>query len=169
MKEDDTEETLKLIVEWNSTKPNLPRPVHDLDLVGICSEPIRKQVKRSDVLESQSTLMLGKTQVKKMMCQVMGKTWKIKSKEGLEVSVYGPNGNVYKMIFKMWNKTTPVFMSKGWKEFVKDYGIVELIDFVTILMFKYRETSEICFAIDCDRFYSIEKQLSKRIVKAVGF
>ncbi|KAJ4906719.1 hypothetical protein Rs2_10377 [Raphanus sativus] len=165
MKKDDSEETLTLLLDWNKTKPAKP-PFLD-DLVGdVCSEPIRKQLMGSDVKEDQRRLMLGKAQVEKMVQQVMGKSKKVGTK-GLEVSVYGPDGKVGKMKFKMWGVNTPVLMGIGWKDFVNEYDLRKHCDFVTIWMFRHRNSDEICFAIDKTRHHSITRQLRKRISEAV--
>ncbi|KAL9816251.1 putative B3 domain-containing protein [Arabidopsis thaliana] len=117
----------------------------------------------SDVKDNQYRLMLGKEPVKKMM-DAVGKTEKLGTK-GLNVSVYGPNGENHKMVLKIWIKGTPVLTS-GWKNFVKSYKLEKHVDFLTIWMFRHKKTREICFAIDSTRF-PVKGTLSKRILQEV--
>ncbi|KAL9285538.1 putative B3 domain-containing protein [Arabidopsis thaliana] len=117
----------------------------------------------SDVKDNQYRLMLGKEPVKKMM-DALGKTEKLGTK-GLNVSVYGPNGENHKMVLKIWIKGTPVLTS-GWKNFVKSYKLEKHVDFLTIWMFRHKKTREICFAIDSTRF-PVKGTLSKRILQEV--
>ncbi|VVA92010.1 unnamed protein product [Arabis nemorensis] len=139
----------------------------DPDLVGVCSELMRKQLVVSDVKGSLCRLMLGTTEVKKMMLSVFEKTESVGT-DGLQVSVYGTNGKVYEMMLKMWNKNTvPVLMNALWNKFVADYGLMKYSDFLTVWMFRHRESGKICLAIDYTRFDSITKKLSPRISKLV--
>ncbi|KAH0930548.1 hypothetical protein HID58_016275 [Brassica napus] len=165
---DDTDETLMILQEWSHTNPD---PVKKLfngaaDVAELFSEPIKKQLTMSDVENGQCRLMLGKQQVQKKMLPLLehseipqGKT------EGLDVSVYGPNGEVQTMKFKMWGEDTPVLTS-GWKDFVDEYKLEKHRDFLTIWMFRHRVTRGICFAIDSTRF-SVTGPLSSRISKSV--
>ncbi|CAF1700837.1 unnamed protein product [Brassica oleracea var. botrytis] len=165
MKKDNSEETLTLLLNWNKTKP--AKPPFLLDLVGnVCSKPVRKQLMGSDVKKDQSRLKLRKAEVKKMVQQVMGRSDKVGTK-GLEVSVYGQEGEVGKMMFKMWSVNTPVLMGIGWKTFVKDNDLTKHCDFLTIWMFRHKNSDEICFAIDKTRHHTVTRPLSKRISKAV--
>ncbi|CAL9236279.1 unnamed protein product [Arabidopsis halleri] len=124
----------------------------------------RKQLTGSDVKENQCRLMLGKEQVKKMMVDVLGKAEKL-GIHGQKVSVYGPKGEIHEMVFKMWKKDTPVLMSVGWKNFVKKYKLEKHVDFLTIWMFRHKETRKICFAIDSTRF-PVKGILSPKILNA---
>ncbi|KAG7614981.1 DNA-binding pseudobarrel domain superfamily [Arabidopsis thaliana x Arabidopsis arenosa] len=124
---------------------------------------VAEQLMDSDVKDNQYRLMLGKEPVKKMM-DAVGKTEKLGTK-GLNVSVYGPNGENHKMVLKIWIKGTPVLTS-GWKNFVKSYKLEKHVDFLTIWMFRHKKTREICFAIDSTRF-PVKGTLSKRILQEV--
>ncbi|AEE82282.1 hypothetical protein [Arabidopsis thaliana] len=124
---------------------------------------VAEQLMDSDVKDNQYRLMLGKEPVKKMM-DALGKTEKLGTK-GLNVSVYGPNGENHKMVLKIWIKGTPVLTS-GWKNFVKSYKLEKHVDFLTIWMFRHKKTREICFAIDSTRF-PVKGTLSKRILQEV--
>ncbi|XP_018464225.1 putative B3 domain-containing protein At4g03160 [Raphanus sativus] len=165
IKKDDTEETLELLLRWTSDPPkNLPEAT--MAVLGRCSKPIWKQLTKSDVKKDQNRLMLGKAQVDKNFLPLFEESDTLLGKEGTRVSVYGPDGKVYEMMFKMWNeKKTPVLMS-GWNKFVKEYKLSMYCDFLTVLMFMHKETREICVAIDFTR-HPIVKQLSERISKIV--
>ncbi|KAG7619475.1 DNA-binding pseudobarrel domain superfamily [Arabidopsis suecica] len=126
-------------------------------------ETLGRKLMDSDVKDNQYRLMLRKEPVKKMM-DALGKTEKLGTK-GLNVSVYGPNGENHKMVLKIWIKGTPVLTS-GWKNFVKSYKLEKHVDFLTIWMFRHKKTREICFAIDSTRF-PVKGTLSKRILQEV--
>ncbi|KAF8108331.1 hypothetical protein N665_0111s0042 [Sinapis alba] len=164
IKRDDKEETLKLLLRWTSEPPkNLPEAT--MAVLGRCSKPIRKQLTTSDVKADQNRLMLSKAQVDKKFLFLFEESDTLFGKEGTRVSVYGPDGKVHEMMFKMWNEKAPVLTS-GWNTFVKEYKLSMYCDFLTVLMFRHKETSEICVAIDFTR-HPIVKQLSERISKIV--
>ncbi|VVB02837.1 unnamed protein product [Arabis nemorensis] len=169
LEEDDSEETLIKLLEWKKIKPDFGDIIIHVANEGF-SEPIRKQLRESDIKNDQSRLMLGKTLVRTRMLPLL-KDSEIscisRGTEGLDVSVYGQDGEVQGMKFKMWNVDTPVLTS-GWKEFVAKYDLMKHCDFLIISMFRHVESGKICFAIDSNtRFTSIKKPVSKRISKAV--
>lgn len=98
-----------------------------------------------------------------MMLQVMGNTERAGTDFELEVSVYVRGSEVRKMVFKSW-KGTPVLTSLGWKKFVSDHKLKKHCDFLTMWMFKHRETRQVCFAVDVTHL-PVEKRLSSRIKK----
>ncbi|CAA7028930.1 unnamed protein product [Microthlaspi erraticum] len=163
VEKDDSEETLREILRWKGTIEEKPHFLSELDVVGVCSEPTWKQLMESDVNDNQIRLMLGKLQVKKMMLQVMGDTERDGTDFELEVSVYVRGGEFRKMVFKTW-KGTPVLTSPEWKKFVSDHKLKKHCDFVTVWMFKHRESRQVCFAVDVTRL-AVEKRLSNRIMK----
>ncbi|WZZ55648.1 hypothetical protein YC2023_055755 [Brassica napus] len=164
---DDTEETLMILQEWSHTKPDPVEKIFsgDADVAELFSEPIKKQLTMSDVENGQCRLMLGKQQVQKKMHPLLEHSEIPLGTEGLDVSVYGPNGEVQTMKFKMWGEDTPVLTS-GWKDFVDKYDLEKHRDFLTIWMFRHRVTRGICFAIDSTSF-SVTGPLSSRISKSV--
>ncbi|CAA7028998.1 unnamed protein product [Microthlaspi erraticum] len=158
VEEDNSEETLDLLLRWiNGTK------IRPEEIVGRCSKPIRKQLTESDVKEDQNRLMLGKLQVEKTMVPLLKESEIPRGTNGLEVMVYGPDGKVHEMMFKLWNKKTPV-LTCGWNKFVATYGLKMHCDFLTISMFRHVVTREICFAINSTRL-PVKRQLSRRISK----
>lgn len=163
VEKDDSEETLREILRWKGTIEEKPHFLSELDVVGVCSEPTWKQLMESDVNKGQISLKLGKPQVKKMMLQVMGNTERVGASYQQEVSVYVRGSEVRKMVFKSWNGS-PVLTSPGWNEFVRDYKLEKHCDFLTIWMFKHRETRQVCFAVDVTHL-PVEKRLSSRIKK----
>lgn len=162
VEEDNSEETLKLLLRWINKTQIQPQEIVDAAM-GRCSKPIRKQLTESDVKEDQNRLMLGKLQVEKMMLPLLKESEIPRGTNGLEVMVYGPDGKVHEMMFKLWNKKTPV-LTCGWNKFVATYGLKMHCDFLTISMFRHIETRKICFAIDSTRL-PVKRQLSRRISK----
>ncbi|KAJ0233727.1 hypothetical protein HA466_0280670 [Hirschfeldia incana] len=84
-------------------------------------------------------------------------------RHGKTVSLYGPDGKLHDT--ETWI-TDSLDSIVGWRKFVGDYELKENCDFITVWMFVHEVTHEICFAIDRTRI-SLQKQLSKRISKAV--
>ncbi|KAJ0258685.1 hypothetical protein HA466_0074370 [Hirschfeldia incana] len=160
---DNSKETLMIIKAWNLAKPdpveNIPNTV--ADLVDQISEPIKKQLTVSDVNEDLRRLMLGKDQVHKKMRPLLTGSEIQRLKEGLDVTVYGPENVVQDMKFKMWS-STPVLTS-GWKGFVDACNLEEHCDFLHVWMFRHRETRELCFVIDKTKYSTITKPLGKTI------
>ncbi|KAG2309382.1 hypothetical protein Bca52824_029130 [Brassica carinata] len=163
---DDTDETLMTLQEWNQIKPEPVFEGDDANVAELFSEPIKKQLTMSDVDIGQGRLMLGKQQVQKKMFPLLEHSEIPQGAEGIDVSVYGPNGKVQTMKFKMWGEDTPV-LTTGWNDFVKIYKLKKHRDFLTIWMFRHRETRGICFAIDKTRFRTIREPLSVRIMNSV--
>lgn len=163
-KADDSKETLMLMHEWNQTEVD-PGEMFP-GVVERFSEPIKKQLTKSDVEDSQSRLMLGLLKVQRRMLPLLEASENPYGEDGIDVKVYGPNGVVQKMKFKIWMGKTPV-LTTGWKEFVAKCGLKMHCDFITVWMFRHMRTRKICFAIGCTRFSSIQKPLSIRIVKKV--
>ncbi|CAA7028927.1 unnamed protein product [Microthlaspi erraticum] len=163
-KSDNSEETLMLMHEWNQAE------LDPLEIFpGVAeqfSEPIKKQLTKSDVEDNQSRLMLGMLKVQQRMLPLLEASEDPYEEDGIDVKVYGPNGVVQKMKFKIWNNKTPV-LTTGWKEFVAKCGLKMHCDFIAVWMFRHMRTRKICFAIGCSRFPSIQKPLSTRIVREV--
>ncbi|ESQ44722.1 hypothetical protein EUTSA_v10003384mg [Eutrema salsugineum] len=151
LEQDNSDDTLKFLSQRNKTKPEKLLFV-DVDVVGVRSDSTRKQLNVSDVKVGQIRLLLGKKHVKKMMLQVIGNSKIIIGLGGIEVSLYRPRSHVFKMLFKMWGGGTPVLSSPKWNKFVEYYKIKLHCDFVTIWMFRHKETRQICFAVDFIRF-----------------
>ncbi|CAH2058657.1 unnamed protein product [Thlaspi arvense] len=160
---DDSEETLISVQGWNQIEAD-PGEILG-DAAERISEPIKKQLTMSDVLEDQCRLMLGKLHVRKKMLPLLKVSENPRGMDGLDVSVYGPDGEAQMMKFKMWSEGTPVLTS-GWKEFVAKHGLKKHSDFLTVWMFRHRVTRKICFAIGYTRL-PIEKPLSTRISNIV--
>ncbi|KAJ4892023.1 putative B3 domain-containing protein [Raphanus sativus] len=161
---DNSEETMMIIKAWNLAKPdpveNIPSNV--ADLVERFSEPIKKQLRVSDVKDNLRRLLLGKDQVnKKMRPLLIGSEIK-RLREGLDVTVYGPGNVVQNMTFKKWTKGQPVLTS-GWKGFVDACELKEHCDFLHIWMFRHRVTRKLCFVIEKTNYSTITKPLAKEI------
>lgn len=160
MEEDDSDATLSLLRQWK-IPATPPEKIIKRDLIEKCSKPIRKQMTKRD--EEQSRLVLSKSQVTKKLLDETEIP-----RDGIRVSVYGPDGKVHEM--KMWpdekKKENELDLTFGWRNFVEDYELKEICDFVTVWMFRHKLSREICLAIDRTRL-SFRKQVSKRISKAV--
>ncbi|CAH2058697.1 unnamed protein product [Thlaspi arvense] len=165
-KEDDSEITMSLLSRWE-TPLIPPENIFERRLIEQCSRPIRKQLTVSDVSdgEGQSRLALSKPQVDKKFAHLLlllGESEVLRGKEGIRVSVYGPDGNVHEM--KMCADEDSHYLAAGWSKFVGEYELREYCDFVTVWMIRHRDTHKICLAIDTKRL-SLTK-VSKRISQA---
>ncbi|CAH8376465.1 unnamed protein product [Eruca vesicaria subsp. sativa] len=165
---DDTNETLMILQEWNRTKPDPMKTIFTdgVNVAKLFSKPIKKQLTMSDIEIGQGRLMLGKQQVQKKLLPLLEASEISQGREGLDVSVYGPNGAVQTMKYKMWGKDTPV-LTTGWNDFVEKYKLAKFCDFLTIWMFRHNVSGKICFAIDKNRFDTITGPLSLRISNSV--
>lgn len=126
--------------------PSLPGGIQDL--IGLCSEPIQKQITASDVSHGLCRLMLPKKPMEELLRRIqLNPNENIK--KGIAVTVYGPDGREYSMIFKMWVEKYYVLKSASWKQFCQDYGLRSLTNMptLTIWMFRHRQTDDLCFAI----------------------
>ncbi|VVB02772.1 unnamed protein product [Arabis nemorensis] len=166
VEEDDSEETLELLLKWISDTSDISPEKIVGDSVGRCSKPIRKQLMESDVKEDQNRLMLGKLQVEKLMFTLLEESEIPRGKEGIRVLVYGPDEEANEMMFKMWSSEKTPVLTCGWNKFVRKYELKMHCDFLMIRMFRHRETRKICFAIESTRL-PITKKLSRRISKIV--
>ncbi|XP_056844500.1 putative B3 domain-containing protein At4g03170 [Raphanus sativus] len=153
---DDSEQTLRFLTRWKA--PDLPPNKIIHHLIEQCSRPIQKQLTTSDVNSRKLSLPRKKFQ------QLLDETEAARGRKETRVSVYGPDGKVH----EMWvgDKERSSFeLTLGWRKFVVDYGLKECCDFITVWMFRRRDTQGICLAVDAIRF-SFRKEVSKRISQA---
>ncbi|VVB02770.1 unnamed protein product [Arabis nemorensis] len=165
--EDDSDSTLGLLRRWNI--PAIPpENIIKRNLIEKCSKPIRKQMTKREGKQSFFFLKLGlsKSQVTKKFLPFLEETKIQQREDGIRVSVYGPDGKVHEMKMYLNEKKNELDLTFGWRKFVEDYELKEICDFVTVWMFRHKQSREICLAIDKTRL-SFRKQVSKRISKAV--
>ncbi|XP_019101963.1 PREDICTED: putative B3 domain-containing protein At4g03160 [Camelina sativa] len=149
VKEDDSEETLQLMLQWKANTPE--KPPRSIFFPDPDVAPVREEAGENH--------------------DVLGKTDKL-GIDGRDVVVYGPDvktHGTHDMVFKMWGnrQDTPVLKSAGWREFVEAYDLKMHCDFLTIWMFRHKKTRRICFAINRHK-YPVDGKLSKRISKATS-
>jgi len=142
---DFSEETLRLIEDWYNAELDPQDIFGDDEVTRRFSRSIKKQLMSSDVDTDQSRLMLSKEQVKEKMLPFLEESED--PVKGVDVSVYGPDGEVQQMKFKMWNGDKTPVLTSGWMQFVADYGLLKTSDFVTVWMFRHIKTRKLCFAI----------------------
>ncbi|VYS61693.1 unnamed protein product [Arabidopsis thaliana] len=147
---DFSEETLRLIEVWYEAELDPQDIFGDNEVTRLFSRPIKKQLMSSDVDKDQCMLMLSKEQVKEKMLPFLEDSED--PVKGIDVSVYGPDGKVQQMEFKMWNGDKTPVLTSGWKQFVEDYGLSMTCDFVTVWMFRHIKTRKLCFAIHYVKF-----------------
>ncbi|CAN8255420.1 unnamed protein product [Cochlearia groenlandica] len=160
----DSQCTMDFLCSWKT--PSMPpEEIVPIKLVENCSRGIRKQLLDRDVTKEggeQSILVLSRSQVANKFLPCLHESEF--PRQGLRVSVYGPDGKVYDM--KLWvEEMTGDLDIGGWNKLVQDYELKEICDFVTVWLFRHKESLEICLAIECTRF-SLTSKVSKRICKA---
>ncbi|CAN6831486.1 unnamed protein product [Brassica oleracea] len=159
--EDDSEQTLRFLSRWKAPETP-PEKIIYPSLVEQCSRPIQKQLTTSDVKQnklSQSGLSLSNSQVRKKFQQLLEES----GENERRFSVYGPDGKVH----EIWlgKEKSSFGLTIGWWRFVVEYWLKEWCNFVTVWMFRHRDTQRICLAIDVTTF-AFRKQVSKRISDA---
>ncbi|CAH8355782.1 unnamed protein product [Eruca vesicaria subsp. sativa] len=152
--EDDSEQTLRFLTRWKAPETPPENIIHR-SLVEQCSRPIQKQLTTSDV--KQNRLCLSRTKFQHLL-DGSGE------KKEIRFRVYGPDGKVHK-IWLGGKKSSSFELTVGWWRFVEKYELKECCDFITVWMFRHRDTQKICLAIDAIRF-SFRKHVSKRISDA---
>ena len=80
-----------------------------------------------------------------------------------QVDVYGLKGIRYQMKFKIWGSKMHVLTS-GWKEFRGDNEFKALHDWVTLWVFRHKETEKLCFVMIA-RTFPTDKLVAKRSQK----
>ncbi|XP_010505731.1 PREDICTED: putative B3 domain-containing protein At4g03170 [Camelina sativa] len=149
-----SEETLRLIQAWYRDDPDPLEIFQDAEVTRRFSKPLKKQLMSSDVDKDQCRLLLPRQLVEETMLPFLEESENLSL--GLDVSVYGPDGEVQQMKFKIWNGVRTPVLTSGWKEFVAMYGLEMTSDFITDWMFRHIKTQKICFAIDYVRFSLID-------------
>ncbi|KAL8109545.1 hypothetical protein AgCh_025602 [Apium graveolens] len=121
-------------------------------LVGERSPSWEKQMTSSDLLISQTRLLLKQSYVKNYLYPLLSTRQVDKLKKGgFVVNVYDWRGNIYEMEFKLWGYKAHVLTSQNWLEFAKHHNLVKDKDWITLWMFKHVDTHQICFAIISER------------------
>ncbi|KAF2568282.1 hypothetical protein F2Q68_00024094 [Brassica cretica] len=112
-----------------------------------------------DKILSHSGLSLSNSQVRKKFQQLLEES----GENERRFSVYGPDGKVH----EIWlgKEKSSFGLTIGWWRFVVEYWLKEWCNFVTVWMFRHRDTQRICLAIDVTTF-AFRKQVSKRISEA---
>ncbi|ONH98028.1 hypothetical protein PRUPE_7G224000 [Prunus persica] len=141
--------------------PDLP-PITSLrKLIQDCCKPFEKQLTPSDVSKTPR-LCLNKEYVENHIKPVLrdGEN----PNEGIDVTTYDMEGKEYPMKFTTWG-TDLYVLSKGWKTFCHDVGLVETQDFLTLCVFRHAKNGGLCFAIHSRRlplFKSIKKRRQRK-------
>ncbi|KAK1370533.1 hypothetical protein POM88_036625 [Heracleum sosnowskyi] len=118
-------------------------------LVGeYCSPSWEKKLTESDLLDTQTRLLLKRSYVKKDLFPLLSTRQADKLKNGgFVVNVYDRRGNIYEMEFKLWGIKAYVLTNHNWILFARHHNLVKDEDWITLWMFKHVDTHQICFAI----------------------
>lgn len=121
-------------------------------VIGNCSTPFNKRLTRTDTQEDQLRLLLKYDHVVKFLHPLLrpSELDRIK-KRGMVVCVYDCNGRMYEMVFRLWGTKAYVITTRNWFEFCVDHGLEQVLDWVTIWMFRHNVSGRICFVITSER------------------
>ncbi|XAR67035.1 hypothetical protein NMG60_11013448 [Bertholletia excelsa] len=127
--------------------PTLP-PFRKLRrLIKNCSEPFEKQLTRSDCRQRRFCLPSKLVQNHFIGPLMKKKEQKdLEKKEGVNMTVYGKDGNEYPIVFK---PLTDEFYAlyRGWGRFIEEHELQPWQHFLTIWMFRHKRSKGLCFAI----------------------
>ncbi|GFS41220.1 hypothetical protein Acr_00g0073130 [Actinidia rufa] len=130
------------------TPPKLP-PIKVLEgLIGECGVPFEKQLTDTDVNKGQGRLSIAKELVEKFVKPLMGEEERrsLEQSQETQVDVYGSKGIRYPMKFKIWSSKMHVLTS-GWNEFCGNNEFKALNDWVSLWVFRHKETEKLCFVM----------------------
>lgn len=122
------------------------------EVIGKCSAPIEKRLTGSDTQENQVRLLLKHKDVIQFLHPLLrpSEVDRIK-KRGMYIDVYDCHGKMYQMVFRLWGLKAYVITTRNWYEFCIDHGLEQVLDWVTIWMFRHNVTGRICFVINSER------------------
>ncbi|KAG5240975.1 B3 domain-containing protein [Salix suchowensis] len=123
--------------------PDIPSvPSLNNELIERCSKPFEKQLSASDLKDSQSRLTISKSDAENHLYPLLNEGENLARR--IEVNTCGPDGKQFGMMFKIWGGKTHVLFGK-WRAFYNEYDLQSHQDFVTVWMFRRRDTRTLCF------------------------
>ncbi|KAL4611288.1 hypothetical protein ACB092_08G113100 [Castanea dentata] len=112
------------------------------------STPFEKQLQENDI-KQHYRLFLSQKAVRKFLFPLL-KDEELRGfvRQGIPVTAYDVQGNAFPMEFKQTScKNKYHILTQGWAEFCDEHGLRALKDFVTLWMFRHKETDRLCFVI----------------------
>ena len=110
-------------------------------------------------------LYLSKTAVEKLLFPLL-RNEELRHnviRQGIPVTAYDVQGNAFPMQFKQsTGKQKRYMLTKGWTRFCNRHGLREFKDFVTLWMFRHKETDRLCFVISFRTFDYLDHGIKQR-------
>ncbi|KAL4611287.1 hypothetical protein ACB092_08G113000 [Castanea dentata] len=122
-----------------------------------------KQSQEKDFKECRH--YLSKTAVKKFLFPLL-KNEELRDniihQQGILVKVYDVQGNAFPMQFKQTScKKKRYMLTRGWTGFCNQHGLRAFKDFVTLWMFRHKETEKLCFVISFRTFDDLDHGIKR--------
>ena len=147
-----------------SKMPPLWRNIGSLVKNNKYSTPFEKQMQEKELKEYR--LFLSKTAVKKLLFPLL-RNEELQDnviRQGIPVTAYDVQGNAFPMQFKesYTGKQKRYMLTKGWIRFCNQHGLRAFKDFVTLWMFRHKETDGLCFVISFRTFDYLDYGIKQR-------
>ena len=112
------------------------------------STPFEKQLQDNDI-KQHYRLFLSQRAVRKFLFPLLNDEERQDFvRQGIPVTAYDVQGNAFPMEFKQTScKDKRHILTRGWAEFCNEHGLRAFKDFVTLWMFRHKETDRLCFVI----------------------
>ncbi|KAL4611286.1 hypothetical protein ACB092_08G112900 [Castanea dentata] len=127
---------------------------------GQCSTPFFKQLQVHEF--TAATLLLSKPVVETCLFPLLNEEEK-NAPGGVPVTAYDEKGEAFPMRFKrrLVIKNDYV-LCDGWREFSIEHELRKFQDFVTLWMFRNKETDGLCFVVSYRRFENVDCRVSRK-------
>lgn len=138
-----------------------PVPGHIAMLIkdGQCSTPFLKQLQVHEF--TAATLLLSKPVVETCLFPLLNKEEK-NAPGGVPVTAYDEKGEAFPMRFKRRLVKNDYMLCDGWREFSIEHELGKFQDFVTLWMFRNKETDGLCFVVSYRRFENVDCRVSRK-------
>ncbi|KAK7839253.1 putative b3 domain-containing protein [Quercus suber] len=153
-------EILSTIFDHEPEKmPPVPEHIAMLIKDGQCSTPFFKQLQVHEF--TAATLLLSKPVVETCLFPLLNEEEK-NAPGGVPVTAYDEKGEAFPMRFKRKSGNNAYLLCEGWKEFSIEHELRKFQDFVTLWMFRNKETDGLCFVVSCRRFENVDCRVSRK-------
>nr|POE46498.1 putative b3 domain-containing protein [Quercus suber] len=139
--------------------PPVPRNIGSLVKNNRCSTPFEKQLQEKELKEYR--LYLSKTAVTKLLFPLL-RTEELRDnviRQGIPVTAYDVQGIAFK---QSTGKQKRYMLTKGWTRFCNQHGLRAFKNFVTLWMFRHKETDRLCFVISFRTFDYLDHGIKQR-------
>ncbi|XP_026439216.1 uncharacterized protein LOC113337872 [Papaver somniferum] len=104
----------------------------------------KKELTRSDCLDSQGRLMLPRSFIKDEVKPLLNEDESLE--DGIDVKVYNNQLQKFDMVFRSWAGSKVYILRSDWNKFYHENGLEKEMN-VEICVFRHAVTGKICFAV----------------------